>query len=415
MNTIARRRILLLLPFTPRLDSRHGGRATAQLALRLADRHEVALVCLRPSGEGPVAESLRARCSLVEEVSLTDLKATWHGRWFRRLRILESLVVGRPMWAADTRSRIFAHRLREVVSSWRPDIVQAELRVIAQYLPALEDHSAPRVLVDHDPGADAARELSRVSRGIERLLHSVDMVAWRRFTQKTAASVDAVVVFTERDRQQVAERSRGSLVVTIPLGMELPDSPLDPLGTPPPSVLFAGGFRHGPNADAGLRLVESIFPQVRSRVSDSVLYLVGADPTRRIRALAGEGVVVTGAVESVDPYLALAAVVAAPIRVGGGMRVKVIEALAAGKAIVASRRAVEGLELTDREHVLLAESDHEFAEAIVALLEDADLRREIAGNGRKWALANLRLETRLDAFDRLYEQLLANHPRSQAV
>src|SRR6266513_2217866 len=101
MSATARRRILLLLPFTPRLDSRHGGRATAQLAGRLADRHEVALICLRPPGEGPVDESLRARCSLVEEVSLSDLKATWHRRWFRRLRILESLVVGRPMWAAD--------------------------------------------------------------------------------------------------------------------------------------------------------------------------------------------------------------------------------------------------------------------------------------------------------------------------
>jgi len=375
----------------------------------------VALLCLRSAGEGPVDEDLRARCSLVEEISLDDFTATWHGRWGRRLRILEALAAGRPMWAADTRSRIFAHRLSEVVSSWRPNIVQAELRVIAQYLPALEDHSAPRILVDHDPGADAARELSRVSRGIERLVHSVDMVAWRRFAEKTDAAVDAVVVFTERDRQQVAEQSRGPLVVTIPLGMELPESPLDPLGTPPPSVLFAGGFRHGPNADAGLRLVESIFPQVRSRVSDSVLYLVGPDPTTRIRAEAGEGVVVTGAVESVDPYLNVAAVVAAPIRVGGGMRVKVIEALAAGKATVASRRAVEGLDLTDGEHVLLAESDHEFAEAIVALLENADLRRTIAGNAREWALANLRLETRLYAFDRLYERLLANRGRLEAV
>src|SRR6266550_2194392 len=133
MKATQRRRILLLLPFTPRLDSRHGGRATAQLAVRLAERHEVALVCLRPAGEGPVDERLRARCSLVEEISLTDLKATWHGRWFRRIRILESFAVGRPMWAADTRSGIFPHRLREVVSSWRPEIIQAELRVIAQY------------------------------------------------------------------------------------------------------------------------------------------------------------------------------------------------------------------------------------------------------------------------------------------
>jgi glycosyltransferase involved in cell wall biosynthesis len=407
MNPTAPPRILLLLPFTPRLDSKHGGRATAQLAIRLAERHEVALLCLRPVDEGPVDERLRERCSLVEEVALSDGTTTWRGRWLRRLRTLQSLVAGRPMWAGAIRSQLFAERVRQVALSWRPDVIQVELRVTAQYLPALEGHTAPRVLVDHDPGAEATRELLRVSRGIERLVHSLDLVAWRRFARKTAASVDAIVVFTERDRQLVAARTPGKLVVTIPLGTELPENSLEPLGTPPPTVLFVGGFRHGPNADAGRRLVESIFPQVRSRVPDSLLYLVGSDPTDRMRAAAGDGVVVTGAVDSVEPYLARAAVVTAPIRVGGGMRVKVLEALAAGKAVVASRRAVEGLDVADGEQVVLAESDREVADAIVRLLEDADLRVAIGDNARKWAVANLGLETQLDAFDRLYQRLLA--------
>ena len=102
-----------------------------------------------------------------------------------------------------------------------------------------------------------------------------------------------------------------------------------------------------------------------------------------MRELAGDDVVVTGRVQDVTPYLDRAAVVVAPLRLGGGTRVKVLEALAAGKAVVASPLAAEGITQCDGEHLLLAESDEEFADATTRLLDDPDARSALGRRARE--------------------------------
>jgi glycosyltransferase involved in cell wall biosynthesis len=114
---------------------------------------------------------------------------------------------------------------------------------------------------------------------------------------------------------------------------------------------------------------------------------------------------VTGWVEDVTPYLARAAVVVAPIRTGGGQRVKVIEALSAGKALVASRRAIEGFDLGDGREVVLAETDEEFANAILRLLADEDERVALGTRARAWAEANLSWARTIDGYEELYFEL----------
>ena len=158
--------------------------------------------------------------------------------------------------------------------------------------------------------------------------------------------VQAVVVFTERDRLALEALGTGTRVVRIPFGVPAVDTALAPEGAAPPEVVFVGNFRHPANVDAAVWLAGTLFPPVRDRVPDARLTIVGASPTPEVRALAGEAVSVTGPVDDVVPYLDRAAVVAAPIRLGGGMRVKVLEALAAGKAVVATPLAVEGLDVS---------------------------------------------------------------------
>ena len=130
-------------------------------------------------------------------------------------------------------------------------------------------------------------------------------------------------------------------------------------------VLFVGNFIHPPNQDAAERLVRSIFPRVRLEVPQAELRIVGPNPDAGLRAAAGLGVTFTGEVAEVWPHLEDAAVVVAPLRQGGGMRVKVAEALAAGKAVVATRLAAEGLTAEDGREVVLADTDEAIATAIV--------------------------------------------------
>jgi glycosyltransferase involved in cell wall biosynthesis len=116
-------------------------------------------------------------------------------------------------------------------------------------------------------------------------------------------------------------------------------------------------------------------------------------------------VVVTGGVPDVTPYLDRAAVVVIPVRMGGGMRVKVLEALAAGKAVVASRLAAEGLDVVHGRQILFAESDREFADATVELLLDVERRASLAAGARAWALENLGWDRVISAYENLYDSL----------
>jgi glycosyltransferase involved in cell wall biosynthesis len=115
-------------------------------------------------------------------------------------------------------------------------------------------------------------------------------------------------------------------------------------------------------------------------------------------------------VPSVTPYLNESAVVVLPIRLGGGMRVKLLEALAAGKAVVASPRAIAGLDVEAGMQLEVAETDDDFAAAVVALLADESRRVAVAGRARAWAAANLGWDVSVQRYDELYRSLLAGRP-----
>jgi glycosyltransferase involved in cell wall biosynthesis len=141
-------------------------------------------------------------------------------------------------------------------------------------------------------------------------------------------------------------------------------------------------------------------------VPGATLEIVGGDPPAEVRALAGEGVTVTGRVPDTGPYLDRAAVVVAPLRLGGGMRVKVLEALAAGKALVATPRAVAGIDLTPGDQALVGETDAELAAAIATLLVDPERRRRLGESAHGWAGEHLGWPRTLDEYDRLYASLV---------
>jgi polysaccharide biosynthesis protein PslH len=397
------RRLLFLLPFPPRLDATHGGgRTAAQLLAHLSTHHRIGLIYLRAPADPPLDPVLQERCELVEEVvrpnpgfSLASGRA--------RIR---SLLRGWPLWVAGCSVAAFRSRVRALAGRWRPDIVNVEFHVMGQYISSLDDCPAPRLLIQHEPGASAARDLWQSSRGIARAIRYVDMLAWERFERTIISQVQSIVVFTECDRKALAHVPMSPPIVRIPSGTILPKKPLNPHGDEPLNLLFVGNFIHPPNVDAALRLINAIFPRVRAHIPGICLYIVGDQPTAQMRELADETIVVTGRVPDVTPYLDRAAVVVMPLRMGGGMRVKVKEALAAGKAVVASRVAVEGLDVVDGEQILLAESNEQFVDIVVHLLNNPEQRAALATRANSWACTNLGWEKSIAAYDALYESLI---------
>ena len=406
MTTARRLRLLLLLPFPPDAAGAHGAaRISGQLLEALATAHDVAVIYLRAPEEPPIERALSERLAIAVEVARPSHQGP--GRTRRTGRRALGLVVGRPIWATDWAVPAFRARLREVARDWRPDVVQAELHVMGQYLAQLPDPAPPTVVVEYDPGAAAAADLTAWERGLRRSARRLDALAWRRYERRVLSAAGAVVAFTEEDRGALAALAPDARVVRIAPGINLPAQPSDPIGIDPPRVLFLGSFVHPPNVDAATRLARMVMPVVRARVPGAALEIVGDAPPAEVRALAGDGVVVTGRVNDARPYLDRAAVVAAPLRLGGGMRVKVLESLAAGKAMVATSRALAGVGLVPGTHALVAETDAELSDALATLLEDPGLRERLGAAARRWATEHLGWEHALARYGDLYAALLS--------
>jgi polysaccharide biosynthesis protein PslH len=394
------RRVLVCTPFTPRLDARHGGKATAQLLLRLAERNEIALLALRTTEGDRVDPAIADRCALVHEVP-----PAVRSPLSRRLAWSIGLLRGLPPWATDCRSDEYAQALERLLDEWRPDLVEIHLQAMAQYVDAPARRGIPCVLVDYDPASSWADELRGATSGPRRLVRRLEASAWRRYERATRPRFDAIVVFAERDLDAVRPTAGGAIVTRVPLAVDVPERPLDPVGTEPPTIVFVGSFGHPPNVDAALWLAGTIFPRVAALVPEARLELVGHAPGEEVLALAGGPVTVHASVPDVTPYLDHAAVVVAPIRIGGSMRMKVLESLAAGKALVASPRAAEGVEELAGEQLLVAEDADEMVDALASLLLDPARRRRLAESARRWAESNLGWERGVAAFEELYDTL----------
>ena len=371
---------------------------TGQLIAGLAQRHDVAALYLTRGDEPPVERELERACARLEGVA-----SSWDpGRPTARIGSKVALVRGVPTWASELAEPRFASRAAELAASWRPEVVQLEYPVMGQYLPALSDCGAPRVLVDHEA---SVRDLRHFPGSLGRLTGALDERAWRRFERRVIERVQAVVVFTDRGRRALEELGTQTPVFQIPLGTTLPDSPSDPVGGSPPAVLFVGNFTHPPNSDAALWLGTEVFPAVRANHPKARLIIVGPSPGPELRVLAGGAVEVTGEVPDVAPYLEGAAVVAAPVRTGGGMRVKVLEALAAGKAVAATPLAVEGLDVATGEQLEIAETADELGQAISRLLGDEEARRALGTRARTWAVEHLGWNESIQRYEALYGSL----------
>ena len=406
-------RLLLLLPLAPRLGATNGGaRVITQFLTELTARHEVAILYFREANEPGADPFFRERCAYLEEVVRPASEMSVLARLARYFRLLLSLFLLRPMWVGDWLSPEFARRARLLVQRFQPDIVQAELHVMAQYLAGLGQHQARRVLVEYESSARAALYLQNLTPLVRPLIEKIEKISWRRYERKVYRQVDAIVAFTEADQKSIAKTAGRTPVHIISPGTAIPEYPLDPLGSSPPGLLFIGNFYHPPNADAAKRLVESIFPSVRRWFPDARLLIVGEKPPADLNLSHSENIIVTGRVPEVTPYLDEAALFVAPLHLGGGIRIKVLESLAAGKAVVTTSLAAEGLDIQDGQELAIAQTDREFVARIVDLLENPEKRLAMAKRARAWACRHVAWEHAIAKYEILYRELLAKSVQS---
>jgi glycosyltransferase involved in cell wall biosynthesis len=176
---------------------------------------------------------------------------------------------------------------------------------------------------------------------------------------------------------------------------------------PGPRIVLTGHMSFTPNHHAALHLIDRVLPRVRQTVPHVACDVVGADPRPELMARHdGRRVTVTGWVPDLRPWIAEATVYACPMLLGAGIKNKLLEAMAMGKAIVSTARGADGIEVHDGEHLLFAEDENEFAARIVELLCAPAQRHTLGTAARALAIERYSWDAAARAYERLYEQLM---------
>ncbi len=238
---------------------------------------------------------------------------------------------------------------------------------------------------------------------------SLQMPIARRFERFMFTPYDRTIVISDVDAAMLRDLQPALRVEVIPNGIELvqfrPPAPARDRNT----LIFVGNFGYAPNQDAARLLTAQILPAVREKLPQARLQLVGANPPDWLRAQANQHIEVTGRVADVAPYLAGAAVFVCPLRIGAGLKNKVLEALAMGTPVAATQLSVDGIAVRHQESALIAPVD-QLAGTVIRLLGDAALQANLSQNGRRLIEASYTWTRTADAYERLYSEICSDRP-----
>jgi glycosyltransferase involved in cell wall biosynthesis len=372
----------------------------------LAARHHVSLAVVAGPEEPELeaVERLRAEGVDVHAVCRREPRSSGD-RWKRRRRLGGGWLRGRWPWRTVWYSeRGLQPVLDRLLAEQSFDVIAVEDNAAAIY-----DFGSTTAVVFTEHEVRRPRGF-RLSARPSTVLSELDWRRWPAYHRSTWGRFDLIQVFTERDAASIRELmpSLDGRVRVNPFGLELPKA-LRPVAPSSRELAFVGNFTHPPNVDAALWLGSEIMPALRAQGVAARLTVVGPAAPESVDALACDDIRVTGRVDDVRPYLQDAAVVLAPIRIGGGMRMKVLEALALGRAVVTTPRGAEGLEAAPVGAFAVADTAPLFADAVGRLLADPEARDAMAARGRAYAVEQHSPEAYAARLERVYGEARELH------
>ena len=404
-------KILFLTPQSPYPPRQGAALRNYHLLRHCATEHEVHLLtCLSPQDQKWPEPDLLAVCSRVEGFSQPERPL--------RNRLLDSLRETRPDMALRLEQNGARSVLQRMLDEENYDLVQVEGLEMAPYgfqvLGASGDR--PRVVFDaHNVEFLLQKRAAQMDARSLNRWHAAgySLLQWRKlfhYERAFCQAVDGVVSVSEPDRQALSTLAPENPIVSVPNGIEISRYVPETLtATSPPTLVFTGKMDYRPNVDAMLWFGLKVLPRIR-RQKDVKLQIVGMDPHPRLdRLRTMEDVELTGTVDDIVPYIHGASVYLTPMRVGGGTRFKILEALACAKPVVSTSLGVEGIPLRDGEHLCIADDAQSFADAVLTLLRDqaagGDRCRALGRAGRAFVEEHFSWDRILPKLDAFHKQL----------
>ncbi|MCP4542500.1 MAG: glycosyltransferase [Chloroflexi bacterium] len=374
-------KVLFLTPQMPYPPRQGAALRNWGLISGLAARHEVSVLSFFTPEQTPEpVDAMREICH-VETVPFPSRTI--------RARLRDMLTTRQSDLALRLESEPYARRLADWLANEPFDVVQIGGIEMAPYLDVL-DAARPRPLVVFDnlnceyllQKRAFLTDLRAPARWPGAAYSFVQWQRLRRYEAQVCRRADRVLAVSDVDAKMLRELVPGLDVTVVPNGVDTqayqPKSPDPDLQIPENSLVFTGTMDFRPNVDAILWFAQKVLPRVQAEVPDVHLFVVGQRPHRRLAGLQDNpAITLTGWVKDTRPYIAAAAVYVAPLRIGGGTRLKLLEAMAIGRPVVATRLGAEGYPVTDGHEMSLADTPTNFAASVVTLLRAPERRIEL--------------------------------------
>ena len=390
--------ILLVSPFLPHRRALHaGGRFVAWLLEELGRRHDLFLVTRVSPDEAPHLEEVREACREVRPL-FHEIPSGAPGRGAERIVSYVRLGRDAARWVGERRFDLVQVEHVEAAVAFRPK------------------SGTPWILDCHDILTKPKERVYRSSEGIPRMKGWLAYQAYRAMEREVLRRCSMAFVRSGIDREYLE-----ALGANVPIRIVPHPCGLDLSGGErrhdERTILFLGALHRPLNVDAVLFFARKVFPLVRENFPEARFVVAGADPPEVLKGLDSEsgGIRVVGPVDTVEPSYLSATVFVAPILVGGGIIVKILDAMAAGVPVVTTSFGNEGICAEPGYDILVADDPEDFARQVALLLKDPEANRRIGENGRAFVRRSFGREAIVETIFGAYRQILGCDPHTGAV
>jgi len=372
-------RMLVLIPTFPYPPHDGFNLRVWNLYRLLAKKVDLTLLC--SLYESPSAEALQ-KCT-AEGLKVNVVQVIQRGRAAELRTKLRFLLHHFPVWTTGFYFPEMTSFLEGLLRRQKFHIIAMESTWLARYWPLLEAHPAAKILVLHDLDSEKwRRQAALLPPGRQRLNCVYNAWGFRHVEDDLLKRADVTFVTSERERLDILARNMNLRVEIVPNGVD--SEALQPLPVSDfRELLFVGSLSYLPNTDGVLFFAREVMPELHRRFPDLRWVIVGKKAPTAVQSLHDvNGVQVVGEVPDLEPYYRRCAVSVVPLRAGSGTRLKILEAMAWGRPVVSTALGCEGLDVKDRQHLLIADRPHELAKAIGELLTTPGLYNSIARSAR---------------------------------
>ncbi len=345
----------------------------------LSNTHEVSLLVLANPAEFNESGVLSPLHEFADSVQLISYKMPSRSK--RLIQLLDT-VRGRSYFLNLFIVPEMQSALNTICSLHHFDVVIFESVIVAGYqLPMGMKSIIDQHNIEHEL---SERTFKHVKAPIRKWYNWRESGLLKRGEIERCRKADAVLVTSEREYDALRNLIPGQQIEVIPNGVDtrtfVQRGPVREISH---HITFTGSMDYFPNIDAVLFFARRCWPIIQEQLPDATWQIVGKNPPAEIQRLSAlPGITVTGTVPEVQPYLAVSSVVIAPLQIGSGTRLKILEALAMQKAVVTTSVGCEGLAVENEKHLLIANRPEEFAQAVVTLLQNAEWRTKLGNAGR---------------------------------